>query len=327
MHLVDRKKHIFFPGSWHPANGEEIAVADPSTNSLLSTVRSSILSDVAGAVDAAADAFPAWKCLSISERPGFLKGFSRGLEARHDQFCEIQMRNSGKLRVEAEAISDAIATFEYYAKFSDSLDAGQDVVVNQLGDDHQGLVRHEPVGPVGLIVPWSFPLVTAAWKIGPTLAASCTAVLKMSEVTPLADMVYGDIAEEIGLPAGVLNILTGLAYTGAALTSATKLRKISFMGSNAVAEKVLVSWAPRCLPVSLKLGRKSALIVTAKADFYHAVQCIIGAVFFNVGQICSATSRLVVDEKIEPFLMDALVKKTEALIVGPPSSDSSEMFQ
>ena len=176
-----------------------------------------------------------------------------------------------------------------------------------------------------MIVPWNFPLVTSAWKIAPALAAGCTVVLKTSEFTPLIELAYGDIAQEAGLPAGVLNFITGAAEAGAALTRDRRLRKLSFTGSNLVGAKVMAAAAARCLPVSLELGGKSPIVVFADAEIEHAVDCIAGGVFFNAGQMCSATSRLIVEASIAPALLDRLAERARTLRVGSPFAEGTEM--
>ncbi|KUJ86266.1 aldehyde dehydrogenase [Ruegeria marisrubri] len=318
---------MFVNGEWRSDEGAALLdVHDPSTNARFAAVPAGNAQDVADASAAAASAFAAWKDTDSATRAEFLRGFARGLKARQDALVALQMRNNGKPRVEAEIdVGDAIATFDYYASLADTLDARQNARVDHAGGEHFGLVRHEPVGPVGLIVPWNFPLVTSAWKIAPALAAGCTAVMKTSEMTPLIELVYADIAEEIGLPAGVLNIVTGGAEVGIALTSAPELRKISFTGSNMIGAKVMAAVAPRCLPVALELGGKSPIIVTADADIEQAVECIIGGIYFNCGQICSATSRLIVDRSIEPALIEAVVERTRGIKVGSPFDEGAEM--
>jgi betaine-aldehyde dehydrogenase len=176
-----------------------------------------------------------------------------------------------------------------------------------------------------MIVPWNFPLVTSAWKIAPALAAGCTVVLKTSEFTPLIELAYGDIAAEAELPGGVLNLITGAAEAGAALTRDPRLRKLSFTGSNMVGSKVMAAAAARCLPVSLELGGKSPIVVFADADLDHAVDCIMGGIFYNCGQMCSATSRLIVEAGIAPALVDRLAARAKGLRVGSPFAEATEM--
>lgn len=325
--LLEREHTVFVGGQWmHGRGADTLEVVDPTTGGILARLQAGSAEDVDKAARAAARAFDGWKSKPSSKRAEYLRGFARGLEARQDYLVRVQMHNNGKPRVEAEIdVSDAIATFDYYASLAEGLDAQQDARVDHVGGVHFGLVRQEPVGPVGMIVPWNFPLVTSAWKIAPALAAGCTAVMKTSEMTPLNELVYAEIAEEIGLPSGVLNIVTGAAEVGIALTHAHELRKISFTGSNMIGAKVMEAVASRCLPISLELGGKSPIVVTADADIDHAVDCIMGGVFFNAGQMCSATSRLIVDKSIEPTLIEALVAKTRALEVGSPFRDETQM--
>ncbi|WP_240350370.1 aldehyde dehydrogenase family protein, partial [Pseudomonas viridiflava] len=158
--------------------------------------------------------------------------------------------------------------------------------------DQLGLVTREPVGVVAAIVPWNFPLVTSAWKLAPALAAGCTVILKPSEITPLVELAYAQIAQHVGLPTGVLNIVNGKADTGAALSDHAGLDKLSFTGSNAVGVQVMRNSAAYCRPVTLELGGKSAFIVFDDCDPDQAVEWIVAGICWNTGQMCSATSRL-----------------------------------
>ncbi len=325
--LLEREHTVYVDGEWTSGRGgAPLDVVDPTTGDVLAHVPTGTAEDVEAATRAAASAFDGWKRKPSGARADKLRGFARGLADRRDYLTRVQMHNNGKPREEAAIdVDDAIATFDYYATLADGLDARQDERVEHAGGAHVGLVRHEPIGPVGMIVPWNFPLVTSAWKIAPALAAGCTAVMKTSEMTPLNELVYGDIAAEIGLPPGVLNIVTGGADVGVALTGAPELRKISFTGSNMIGARVMAAVAARCLPISLELGGKSPIIVTADADIGQAVDCIMAGIFFNAGQMCSATSRLIVHRTIEPDLIDALVARTRALQVGGPFEDGTEM--
>lgn len=325
--LLERENTVFVGGQWKSGRGaERLEVIDPSSGEVLSRLQAGSAEDVEKAASEAAKAFDGWKRKPSAERAKYLRGFARGLESRKTILVRVQMHNNGKPRIEAEIdVDDAIATFDYYATLAEGRDERQDTRVDHVGGMHFGLVRHEPVGPVGMIVPWNFPLVTSAWKIAPALAAGCTATVKTSEMTPLNELVYGDIASEIGLPAGVLNIVTGGADVGIALTRAREFRKISFTGSNMIGAKVMEAASARCLPISLELGGKSPIVVTADADIDQAVSCIMGGIFFNAGQMCSATSRLIADKSIEPQLIEALVEASRALRVGSPFEDGIEM--
>jgi len=323
--LINRPAPLFIGGAFRPAGGAPIAVIDPSTGQPFAEVAAASPADVDAAVAAAVAAFPGWARRAGAERAVFLRAIAAGLRARQGDLIALQMLNNGKPRAEAEIdLGDAIATFDYYADLAEGLDARQGSPVD-MPAGFLGRTRFEPVGPVGMIVPWNFPLVTSAWKIAPALAAGCTVVLKTSEFTPLIELAYGDIAAEAGLPAGVLNLITGDVVAGAALTADARLRKISFTGSNLVGSRVMAAAAARCLPVSLELGGKSPIVVLEDADLDLAVDCIAGGIFFNAGQMCSATSRLIVADEIADDLMDRLAARAGALKVGAPSANGVEM--
>jgi betaine-aldehyde dehydrogenase len=320
--LAERPASLFVGGAFRPASGPPLTVTDPSTGAPFAEIAAATAADVEAAVAAAVAAFPAWAALGGAGRAPFLRRIAEGLRARAEDLTRLQMHNNGKPRPEAEIdVGDAVATFDYYAGLAEGLDARQGEPVPMPDAAFAGRTRFEPVGPVGMIVPWNFPLVTSAWKIAPALAAGCTVVLKTSEFTPLIELAYGDIAMEAGLPPGVLNLLTGAAEAGAALTADPRLRKLSFTGSNMVGAKVMAAAAARCLPVSLELGGKSPIVVFADADIDKAVDYVAGGVFFNAGQMCSATSRLIVEASTAPALLDRLAERARSLRVGPPDSD------
>jgi betaine-aldehyde dehydrogenase len=325
--LLERPRSLFIGGGWRsPVQGQPIVVVDPSTGEPFAQIDGAGAADVDAAVTAAAAAFPVWRRTSERERGRCLRAIARALEVRRAALAQLQMRNSGKPRGEAEAdIADATASFDYYAEMAEQLDDRQKSAVALPNAGYAGRTRFEPVGPVGMIVPWNFPLVTSAWKIAPALAAGCTIVIKTSEYTPLIELAYGDIAEEIGLPPGVLNILTGAGAAGAALTADRRLHKLSFTGSNAVGAKVMTAAAARCVPVSLELGGKSPIVVFADADVEHAVDCIVGGIFYNCGQMCSATSRLLVEKRAAGAVLERLVERSRALKAGSPFADGTEM--
>jgi betaine-aldehyde dehydrogenase len=325
--LLQRPHSLFINGNWHaPVVPEPIVVLNPSTGARLSEIAGAGAEEVHDAVAAAETAFPRWRTLSGRDRGVWLDGFAKGLTQRLPALIELQMLNNGKPRGEAETdVRDAIATFEYYADLAAQLDEEQNSKVPLPESGYAGQTRFEPLGPIGMIVPWNFPLVTSAWKVAPALAAGCTVVLKTSEYTPFAELVYGDIAAEIGLPPGVLNILTGTGAAGAALTADRRLRKVSFTGSNAVGSKVMTSAAERCMPVSLELGGKSPIVVFADAAMEQAAECIIGGIFYNCGQMCSATSRLIIEEDAAAAVLDHLVERCQRLKVGSPFAAGTEM--
>lgn len=325
--LLKRDRSLFIGGAWRAAvNGERISVFDPSSGALLTEIQGASPADVTAAVTAAHGAFPAWSRLSGADRARYLRAIADGLMGRREVIIDLLMRNNGKPRREAEIdASDAVSTFAYYADLAGQLDKRQNSAVTLSDPAHAGRTRYDPLGPVGMIVPWNFPMVTSAWKIAPALAAGCTVVIKTSSFTPLAELLYGDIAAEIGLPPGVFNIITGGGAAGAALTADARLRKLSFTGSNAVGAKVMTAAAQHVVPVALELGGKSPIVVLADAPVEEAVDLIMGGIFFNAGQMCSATSRLVIDRRIADAVLARLVEKTRAMKVDSPYVEGTEM--
>ncbi|WP_371365004.1 aldehyde dehydrogenase family protein [Pseudomonas sp. QL9] len=318
---------LYIDGQWRDAaNGATLQPINPSTREPLESVAAAGPADVDLAVAAARRAFASWRETTGAERARYLRGFAEQLEARREALIALQMRASGKPQLEAEIdIGDGIATFAYYAELAEGLDARQNAEVALPDAGFRSQTRFEPVGVAGLIVPWNFPLVTSAWKVAPALAAGCTVVLKPSEITPLIELVLGEVADAIGLPAGVLNLVPGLADAGSAITGHKGIDKLSFTGSNAVGRKVMQAAAARTLPVGLELGGKSPILVFADTNLDDAVQWIIAGVYWNAGQMCSATSRLLVEESIADDLLARLKVAVEALRVGNPLAGETDM--
>ena len=325
--LIDRANCVFIDGSWRAGQGAAaISAVDPSTGEAFASFRPASPEQVSDAAEAASRAFASWGKTKSDIRAGYLRAFANGLRARKQELVQLQMLNSGKPRFEAEIdVDDAAATFDYYAGLADQLDANQGRAVDLGQEGIAGATYAEPLGPVALIVAWNFPMVTTAWKLAPALAAGCTAVLKPSEFTTLAELVYGDLALEAGLPAGVLNIVPGAGDVGAALSDNRRFRKISFTGSNATGARVMAAAAARAVPVSLELGGKSPLIVLEDANIAEAVDIAAAGIFFNCGQMCSATSRLLVAEKIADQFTVAVVEKARNLTVAGYDNPDAEM--
>jgi len=325
--LLQRERPLFYAGQWQAASSsQQINAIDPSTGEIFSTLNCASAEDVSEAVAAATTAWKGRRELGGKQRAVYLNKFADGLESRTEALIQLQMKNNGKPRFEAEIdVGDAIACFKYYATLAEGLEAKQNAAVALPDESFSAKTRLEPVGPVGLIVPWNFPLVTSAWKIAPALAAGCTVVMKNSEVTPLIELVYGDIALEAQLPAGVLNLVVGGAETGAALVQDRRLQKVSFTGSNQVGAKIMSAASARTLPISLELGGKSPVLVLEDADIDLAIEIICGGIFFNCGQMCSATSRLIVHENIADQVIAGVIAKTKAMKVGSPTETDTEM--
>lgn len=317
---------LYIDGEWS-AGGEPLAVINPSTEAPLAVVGGGDRHSVEQAVSAAQAALARWAASPGAERGAVLRRIAAGVAERRERLMQLQSSNNGKPQFEAAIdVDDVIATFEYYAGLAEALDAAQDRDVPLPSDAFSARVRREPCGVVGLIVPWNFPMVTTAWKLAPALAAGCSVVLKPSEVTPLPELELAAIIAASGLPKGVFNLVcgTGLAV-GAPLAADPRVAKISFTGSNAVGVQVMQRAAETIKGVSLELGGKSSLLVLADADLELAVELACGGGFFNAGQMCSATSRvLVADELADEFLL-RLKARAEAIRVADPFDPEVEM--
>ncbi|PCF95909.1 aldehyde dehydrogenase family protein [Vreelandella nigrificans] len=318
----------FINSQWVISSGTRMLdVMNPFSEERIAQVTAGDAADVEAAVKAAQQAQPAWQALSGSARAVFLDGFADRLENRRDALITLSATNNGKPLAEAGIdLDDAIACYRYYAKQAKALDARQGELVSVGMEGVEARTYHDPVGVVGLITPWNFPLVTSAWKLAPALAAGCTVVLKPSEVTPLPELVLAEIALEVGLPEGVLNLLNGDGEgIGAPLTNHSGVDKISFTGSNRVGEAVMQAVAARTASVSLELGGKSPILVMEDADPAQAADWVIAGIYFNAGQICSATSRLLVHEDVAEALYSALAERMDALTLGDPLAEGTDL--
>ena len=320
--------HQFINNQWVASKGTRLLdVMNPYREERIAQVTAGDAADVDAAVKAAQQAQPEWQALGGAERANYLDGFADALESRREALIILSATNNGKPLAEAGIdLDDAIACYRYYAKQAKALDARQGEQVSVDMEGVEARTYHDPVGVVGLIAPWNFPLVTSAWKLAPALAAGCTAVFKPSEVTPLPEQVLAEIALEIGLPAGVLNLLNGDGEgIGAPLTNHPGVDKISFTGSNRVGEAVMQAASALTASVSLELGGKSPIIVMEDAEPAQAAEWVMAGIYFNAGQICSATSRLLVHEDIAEALYAALAERMDALTLGDPLAEGTDL--
>ncbi|WP_323160777.1 aldehyde dehydrogenase family protein [Pseudomonas fluorescens] len=317
---------LYINGQWS-AGREHLRVINPATEALLTTVNGGDESAVNQAVTAATEAFKGWSKTTGAERGAILRNIANGVRNGRDHLMKLQSSNNGKPQFEAGIdVDDVIATFEYYAELAEGLDARLDSNVPLPSDDFSARLRREPCGVVGLIVPWNFPMVTTAWKLAPALAAGCCVVLKPSEVTPLPELELAAIIAESGLPKGVFNLVcgTGLAV-GAPLSADPRIAKVSFTGSNAVGVQVMQRAAETVKGVSLELGGKSSLLILEDADLDLAVELACGGGFFNAGQMCSATSRVLVADEIADEFLIRLKARAEKIRVADPFDPEVEM--
>ena len=317
---------LYIDGKWRSGD-EQLPVINPSTEERLAIVTGGDARAVDDAVHAARAAFGGWSQTTGAARAMILRRIAEGVAARRERLIELQSSNNGKPGFEAAIdVDDVIATFNYYADLAEASDGQQDRAVQLPVEDFTARLRREPCGVVGLIVPWNFPMVTTAWKLAPALAAGCCVLLKPSEVTPLAELELAQIIATSGVPPGVFNLVCGTGVSvGASLSAHPGIAKVSFTGSNAVGVQVMQRAAETVKGVSLELGGKSSLLVMADADLDLAVDLASGGGYFNAGQMCSATSRvLVAQEILEPFL-ERLVAKAGSIKVAGPGSEDAEM--
>jgi len=322
------RNQLYINGSWSPpAGGGTIEVYNPYTEEVLHRVAAGGPEDVDRAVAAAHAALPAWRALSGAARGRYLQAIADGVAARKEELARLSSINNGKPLAESLVdMQDVISSFSYYARLAAELDKRQNSKVAVPDPGYRAALTLEPVGVAGLIVPWNFPLVTTSWKVGPALAAGCTVVLKPSEVTPIVELELGAIAHGAGLPPGVLNIVTGTGVgVGAPMTMHRDVAKISFTGSNAVGARVMAAAASGPKAIGLELGGKSPIIVFADADLDQAAELVVGGIFYNAGQMCSATSRLLVDKAIAPALLERVVIAARDLTMGDPLDPATRM--
>jgi len=311
---------LLIDGAWQaPLTKNYLQVIDPATEEAFQQIPAAGPDDVGKAVDAARRAFQGrWSGTTGRERAACLRAIGAGIETAAQALAEIEVRDNGKPLPEAQwDVADAAACFRLYADFAEELDGRQNEPVALPDPRFLSHVRHEPIGVTGLIVPWNYPLLMAAWKVAPAIAAGCTMVLKPSEFTSLTALRLGAIALEAGLPAGILNIVTGLGPdAGAALARHPAVRKLAFTGSVPTGVCIAAAAAQDIKNVSLELGGKSPIIVFDDADIEAVVEWILFGIFWNQGEVCSATSRLLVQKAIAPRLIERLMAETGKIAIG-----------
>ncbi len=307
------------------ASGDVGDVHDPATGEAFTTVALGGRDDVNAAVRVAKETFqgPSWKTMTPAARGEILRRIADGITRDRDRFAAVESRNAGKPMSAALGEIDAAATtFRFYAGAVDKIH-GQTIPGRA---DGTLLTFREPLGVVGVIVPWNFPLLILAWKVAPALAMGNTVVAKPAGVTPLTALMLGDLALEAGLPPGVLNVVPGPGSTvGSAMVTHPDVRKISFTGSTEVGAGVMREAADDIKRVSLELGGKSASIVFADADMAEAVESSIWAVYDNAGQDCCARSRILVEASKYDEFVAAFAQRAEALTVGDPLNDDTDV--
>ncbi|WP_042303382.1 aldehyde dehydrogenase family protein [Paraburkholderia kururiensis] len=307
-----------------PSGGDYSVDLNPATEEPIALVAQGTVADVDVAVRAARAALKVWNGMRAGDRGRILGRFAELLREHQDEIAALESLDAGKpiAAVMRQDVPAAIDTLAYYAGWCDKIN-GQVVPVRP---DALTYTVREPVGVVGAIVPWNFPLMIGMWKIAPALACGCTLVVKPAEITPLSALRIGELALEAGVPPGVFNIVTGKGkVVGDALVAHPGVDKVTFTGSPSVGRGILQGAAGNFKRVTLELGGKSANVIFADANLDQAVRAAASGIFFNTGQVCSAGSRILAHRDVYDDVVERLAARAKAIRVGDPSGRDTSM--
>ena len=324
--MTESPATLFIDGAWVPSStGETRTILCPADGTEVGVVSEAGAQDVERAILAARAAFERreWADVPAGQRGDFLLRVADRLAERKDEFARAEAKDTGKRLVEAEGDMDDIAScFRHFGKIADQdpgrlVDAGDASVISR--------VVREPVGVCGMITPWNFPLLQAAWKIAPALAAGNAFVIKPAELTPHTTILMMEVLEQLGLPKGVANLVLGDGGTvGAPLSSHPQIDLVSFTGGLVTGRKIAESAATSIKKVALELGGKNPNVVFADADYEAALDNALNAGFLDSGLVCSAGTRLIVHESIAERFVDDLVARAEGIVMGGPFDEHAE---
>jgi aldehyde dehydrogenase (NAD+) len=308
---------LFIDGQFGPAaDGRQFTTINPATEEPLARVAEAAQVDVDRAVAAATAAYEqVWRPMRGAERAKYLYRIARVLQERAREFAVLESLDNGKPIRESRDVDVPLAAahFFYYAGWADKL-------------EHAGFgTGPQPLGVAGQIIPWNFPLLMAAWKLAPALAAGNTCVLKPAETTPLTALLLAEVCQQAGLPPGVVNVLTGAGAAGAALVAHPGVAKIAFTGSTEVGKEIAAAVAGTSKKLTLELGGKAANIVFDDAPMDQAIEGIVNGIFFNQGHVCCAGSRLLVQESVADAVLDRLRRRLATLRLGDPLDKNTDI--
>jgi aldehyde dehydrogenase (NAD+) len=317
--ITVEQKHLLINNEWRPSSsGETMEVINPATEEIIAAVAAADGRDVDAAVAAARAAFDGpWGTMSARERGRLVRKLADRLLERADDVSRLETLHNGKPISESRNIEIPAAAecFEYYAGWADKV-MGETIPVK---GNHLTYTLREPIGVVAAIVPWNFPLLLAAWKVAPALACGNTVILKPASQTPLTALALGEMAVEIGLPPGVLNVITGPgSRVGQALVEHPGIDKIAFTGDTSTGKSIMRSAADTLKRITLELGGKSPNIVLADADVEAAIRGATIGIFYGKGEVCAAGSRLLVDRSIKNEFIDKLATRARKMVPGDP---------
>ncbi|NMG18046.1 aldehyde dehydrogenase family protein [Brasilonema bromeliae] len=320
---------LLIGGKWvESASGQTFPVYNPATGQVIAHAASGESEDINRAVQAAREAFEngPWSKLTVSERGRLIWKLADLIEANLEEFAELESLDNGK-PISVARVADvpgAVDLFRYMAGWATKIE-GNTIPISA-GTQYFAYTVREPVGVVGQIIPWNFPLLMAAWKLGPALAAGCTIVLKPAEQTPLSAIRLGELICEAGFPDGVVNIVTGYGETaGAPLAAHPDVDKVAFTGSTEVGRLIVQAAAGNLKKVSLELGGKSPNVVFKDADLEIAIKGAANSIFFNHGQCCNAGSRLYIQQDIFDQVVEGVAAEAKKIKIGPGLDPSTEM--
>ena len=308
---------LFIDGEFTPAaDGKQFTTVNPATEEALATVAEAGRPDVDRAIAAARQAFEqSWGPMPGRDRAKYLYRIARAIQERAREFAVLESLDNGKPIKESRDVDVPLAAahFFYHAGWADKL-------------EHAGFgPRPRPLGVAGQVIPWNFPLLMAAWKLAPALAAGNTCVLKPAETTPLTALLLAEVIQQAGLPPGTVNVLTGDGATGQALVSHPGLDKIAFTGSTEVGKEIQRAIAGTGKRLTLELGGKAANVVFDDAPLEQAIEGIVNGIFFNQGHVCCAGSRLLVQESIADSVLDRLKRRLGTLRLGDPLDKNTDI--
>lgn len=321
-----RKYQLFIDGQWLDAeSGRTFTTPNPATGEPLAEVAEGDKADIDKAVAAARRAYEGkWSSMSARERGRLLYKLSQLIEAKSQELAELETADNGKPIRESSYVDlpQVVENFEYFAGWATKIEGETIPVPGKMFN----YTLREPIGVCGQIIPWNFPLLMAAWKLAPALAAGNTVVLKPAEQTPVNAMELAKLIQEAGFPDGVVNVVPGYGETaGAALAAHPDINKIAFTGSTEVGKIIARAAADNLTKVSLELGGKAPNIVFADADIEQAVNGAMMGIFFNQGQVCCAGSRLFVEARVKDQFLERLKEKSSKIKVGDPMDNGTMM--
>jgi phenylacetaldehyde dehydrogenase len=330
--FVHAPHELLIDGDWVPAaSGETFETINPATEQTLASVAHGSAEDINRAVKAARKAFAddsPWRRMNASDRGRLIWRIADLIEDNADELAMLESLDNGKPYGVARVADVPLAAdlFRYMAGWPTKIE-GTTVPISALPapGEYLAYTLREPVGVVGQIIPWNFPLLMAAWKLGPVLACGCTVVLKPAEQTPLSALRLGELMQEAGLPDGVVNIVTGFGDAGAALAAHDDVDKVAFTGSTEVGKLIVKAAAGNLKKVTLELGGKSPNVVYADADLEGAIAGAANGIFFNHGQCCNAGSRLYVQNQIFDDVVAGVAEAAKKIKVAPGTDPDSEM--